>query len=310
LKPPVNLPESFCDFIGDRRVQEVYLALRRGTGPASGEELGIEEAWWSVHETDLPSSDLLGRALASIVGLRTAVVDTIYPPRCLACTEATETPQGLCAACWREMAFISGTACVKCGLPMLGEPGPEDICDGCLRHPPAWDRGAAVFLYEGTGRRLVLLLKHGDRLDMVPRLAAWMGTAGARVLADADLIAPVPLHWRRLVHRRYNQSAELVRRLARVSGRPAVVDLLRRRRMTIPQEGMDRAARAANQAQAFDLTPRQAARVRGARVVLVDDVMTSGATLSSCAEALRAAGAARIDVLVLARVAFAESLHI
>ena len=254
--------------------------------------------------------DLGRRARASIAGLRTTLLDTIFPPRCLACTEPTETPQGLCAACWRDTAFIAGTACVKCGVPMPGERGPEDICESCLRHPPAWDSGAAAMLYDGAGRRMVLQFKHGDRLDMAPRLAAWLATAGAEQLARADVIAPVPLHWLRLMRRRYNQSAELAHRLGRRAGRPVVPDLLVRQRMTTPQEGMNRAARAANQEGAFTVAPRHRERIAGRTVLMIDDVLTSGATLSNCAEALRAGGAARVDVLVLARVAFADSLHI
>jgi ComF family protein len=265
-----------------------------------------------MHAIGSLSSRLGLRALAPLAGLRTAVIDTVYPPRCLACTEATESARGLCAACWRDTAFIAGTACVKCGVPLIGEAGPEDICESCLRHPPAWDRGAAVLLYDGAGRRMVLQLKHGDRLDMVPPLAGWMASTGARagLIARADVIAPVPLHWRRLIRRRYNQSAELARRLSRITGKPAVADLLVRHRQTTPQEGMNRAARAANQEGAFAVRPRHVARVSGRSVLLIDDVLTSGATLSNCAETLRAAGAKRIDVLVLARVAFAESLHI
>jgi predicted amidophosphoribosyltransferase len=239
--------------------------------------------------------------------LATALVDTIYPPRCLACPSPTEAAQGLCAACWRDTHFIAGTTCRRCGVPLVGEAGREDVCEGCARHPPAWDRGAATLLYAGTGRRLVLALKHGDRLDMVPPLAGWMAAAGRELLAGADLVAPVPLHWRRLVVRRYNQSAELARRIARISGRPVAADLLTRRRPTAPQSG-DRSARSANQAGAFALTPRRAAAVAGRRVLLVDDVLTSGATLSACADTLREAGAAGVDVLALARVAFEDSL--
>lgn len=230
----------------------------------------------------------------------------IYPPRCLACAEATESPHGLCAACWRDTHFIAGSTCAKCGLPLLGEAGPGDLCEGCRRHPPAWDRGAAAVIYAGAGRRAVLALKHGDRLDTVGPLAGWMAAAGRVLLADCDLIAPTPLHWRRLAMRRYNQSAELAKRLSRLSGRPAAVDLLRRTRATIPQEGMTREARAENQGGAYAVTPRWRARVEGKAVVLVDDVLTSGATFGACAEALRGAGAARIDVLALARVAFGD----
>lgn len=234
-----------------------------------------------------------------------ALADTVFPPRCLACPVPTATPGRLCAACWLETHFVAGTACRRCGAPLHGEAGDEDDCERCLSHPPGWDRGAAALLYGGAGRRLVLALKHGDRLDIVGPLAGWMVAAGRDLLYEADLIAPVPLHWTRLVRRRYNQSAELARRIGALAGRPVVPDLLLRRRATPPQEG-GRDARAANQAGAFALAPRRS--VAGHRVLLVDDVLTTGATLSSCADTLRAAGASGVDVLVLARVAFDETL--
>lgn len=240
--------------------------------------------------------------------LTTAVVNTIFPPRCLACTAPTDQPHGLCPACWRDTHFIAGTVCRCCGVPLVGAAGAEDVCESCTRHPPAWDRGAAAVVYGGTGRKVVLALKHGDRLDMVRPLAGWMANAGCGLLAGAEVIAPVPLHWRRLVRRRYNQSAELARRLGRIAGRPVVADLLLRRRATVPQEGMSRSERVANQAAAFAVNPRHGARVAGRAVLLVDDVLTTGATLSACADCLRQAGAARVDVLVLARVAFEDSL--
>jgi predicted amidophosphoribosyltransferase len=240
--------------------------------------------------------------------LRTAVLNTIYPPRCLACPAPTEAPHGLCPSCWRDTHFIAGTTCPRCGLPLVGSAAEGDVCEGCARHPPGWDRGRAAIVYSGAGRRAVLGLKHGDRLDMVGPLAGWMAVAGRDLLAEADLIAPVPLHWLRLIQRRYNQSGELARRLGRLSSRPVVVDLLVRTRRTIPQEGMDRTARQANQSGAFAVPLRHHARIEDRAVLLIDDVMTSGATLSACAEACRAAGAARVDVLVLARVAFADAL--
>ena len=175
--------------------------------------------------------------------LKTTLIDTIYPPRCLACTAATDQPHGLCPACWRDTHFIAGTTCRSCGVPLIGEAGAEDVCESCLRHPPAWDRGAAAILYAGAGRRMVLALKHGDRLDMVRPLAGWMAAAGRDLLAAADLVAPVPLHWRRLLGRRYNQSAELARRLGRIAGRPVVADLLLRRRATHAAGRQPRGAR-------------------------------------------------------------------
>jgi ComF family protein len=238
---------------------------------------------------------------------RAGLVDLLYPPRCLACMAATDAPHGLCPACWKETHFIAGAACAKCGTPLMGETVEGDLCDGCLRRPPAWDRGAAAVVYARAGRRVVLALKHGDRLDTVGPLAAWMTAAGRGLIAEADLIAPAPLHWLRLMKRRYNQSAELARSIGRAAGRPVAADLLTRTRATRPQEGMDRDARAANQAGAFAVTRRWRARLPGRSVLLVDDVLTSGATLSACADCLRAGGAARVDVLALARVAFAES---
>lgn len=234
----------------------------------------------------------------------TVIADAVYPPRCLTCPAPTGAPHGLCAACWRETHFIAGAACAKCGAPLLGEAGPDDLCDRCLGHPPAWDRGRAAIVYGGAGRRAILAFKHGDRLDAAPALAGWLASAGASLAVEADLIAPVPLHWRRLMRRRYNQSAVLARHLGRRIGRPVVPDLLRRKRMTVPQERMDFATRRENQRGAIAVTPRQARRLTGKAVLLIDDVMTSGATLGACAEACREAGAARIDVLVLARVAF------
>jgi predicted amidophosphoribosyltransferase len=245
--------------------------------------------------------------MAMLRMLTATLVDAIYPPRCLACAEATDAPQGLCPSCWRDTHFIAGPTCGKCGVPLIGAEGGADACESCTRHPPAWDRGAAALVYAGAGRRMVLGLKHGDRLDMVKPLAGWMAAAGRQLLAEADLIAPVPLHWTRLFRRRYNQSAELGRALARRAERRFVPDLLTRRRATPPQEGR-REARAANQAGAFLLTRRHAGAVAGRRVLLVDDVMTSGATLSGCAEVVRVAGAAGVDVLTLARVAFEDSL--
>ncbi len=246
--------------------------------------------------------------------LKSAFLNTIYPPRCLACPAPTAAAQGLCPACWRDTHFISGTACDRCGVPLMGAraagSGTEDLCESCLSHPPAWDRGAAAVVYAGAGRRVVLALKHGDRLDMVRPLAGWMAAAGEVLLDEADLIVPVPLHWRRLLKRRYNQSAELGRALARTAGKPLAVDVLNRSRATVPQERMDRARRRANQAGAFTVSSRHRVVLDGATVLLIDDVLTTGATLSACAEALREAGAARVNVLVLARVAFGDALAI
>jgi ComF family protein len=232
------------------------------------------------------------------------LLDIVYPPRCIACTEATTEGSHLCANCWRDAAFISGTTCESCGTPLPGvDPEPGLRCDGCLHHPPAWDFGRALFLYDGTGRKLILSLKHADRTDLAQPLASWLARIAPDLLDKADVIAPVPLHWKRLFKRRYNQSAEIARHLGHLSNRMVKPDLLTRLRKTIPQEGMTREERFENQSGAFAVVDYD---LRGKNVLLVDDVMTSGATLSACAETLRAAGADQINVLVLARVARAE----
>ncbi len=228
-------------------------------------------------------------------------LDLLYPPVCAACGAETEGAGGLCGDCFGAMPFIVGPVCDRCGAPAAAE-----ACDACLHAPPAWGRGRAAALYDGPARRAVLALKHGDRLDVAAVAAPWLLRAGRDVLAGADLVAPVPLHWTRLARRRFNQSAELARALTRLAGRPDAFapTLLARRRRTPSQEGRTRAGRHANVAGAFAVR----GDVAGRRILLVDDVMTTGATLSACAEALTAAGAAGVDALALTRVARAGDM--
>ena len=237
-------------------------------------------------------------------GFWAAARDLLYPPVCAACGEETGAPAALCPACFRETVFLAPPLCPVCGAPAPADGG-AGPCDACLHAPPAYDRARAAALYAGPARRAALQLKHGDRLDIAAAVAPWLARAGEAMLAEADVIAPVPLHWTRLALRRFNQAAELGRAAARAAGREAAFmpDLLIRRRVTPSQEGRSRAARFENVAGAFAVRPRHAARLDGARTLLVDDVMTTGATLSACAEALKAAGAARVEALALARVA-------
>lgn len=250
------------------------------------------------------------------LAVRSAVValrESLFPPVCPTCGAETGTARTLCAACWRDIAFLDARGCRYCSRPIpgLAPDDPHAVCEECLRHPPAWDRGRATFRYEGPGRRLVLGLKHGDRLDTVPMLGAWALRAGRDLVDAADLIAPVPLHWTRRLKRRANQSAELARWLAGAAGKPAAFAprLLLRLRRTQSQDGKDRAARAANVEGALSLGP-EAARLAGARVLLVDDVLTTGATLNAAAHLARAGGARGVDVLVLALVVRDEFAYV
>ena len=233
-----------------------------------------------------------------------AAVHLVFPPQCLSCDALVTTDFGLCARCWRETPFIAGLTCDCCGMPLPGDdPGHAVQCDDCLVIARPWSRGRAAMLYRDNGRRLVMALKHGDRLDLAKPAAGWLHRVAAPLLAPDTLLAPVPLHWLRMLKRRYNQSALLAGALARRTDLPHCPDLLIRARNTRSQEGRDREGRFANVADAFKVNPKRLWQVQGRPVLLVDDVMTSGATLAACAEACLAAGAARVDVVVLTRVA-------
>jgi ComF family protein len=232
-----------------------------------------------------------------------AALHLLYPPQCLSCEAAVATDFGLCGACWRETPFISGLVCDKCGAPLPGQDdGQRPLCDDCLTIARPWARGRAAMVYADNARRLVLALKHGDRQDLARPAADWLMRAARPILEPGMLVAPVPLYWLRLLTRRYNQSALISDRLARAAGMAHLPDLLRRSRRTPSQDGRSREARFANQQGAITLHPHHAARVAGRHVLLVDDVMTSGATLAAATEACMAGGAARVSVLALARV--------
>ncbi len=234
-----------------------------------------------------------------------ALVQAIYPPQCLCCDAVVDQDFALCGPCWRDTPFVAGLACDRCGLPLVGEEatGARILCDDCLRLARPWDRGRAVATYGGNARRMVLQLKHADRLDLARPLGDWMARAAADILEPGMIIAPVPLHWLRLLRRRTNQSALLSARIARSTGLDHIPDLLVRIRHTPSQEGRGRDARFRNLSAALRAHPRRIAQAQGRHVLLVDDVMTSGATLAAGADALLAAGVAQVSVLVLARVA-------
>jgi predicted amidophosphoribosyltransferase len=229
------------------------------------------------------------------------LIRAVYPPHCLACGEAVSAPMGLCGACWAECTFFGGTVCDGCGTPLPGDgDGTRLLCDDCLALPRPWSRGRAAIAYRGTGRRLALSLKNHDRTDLPRAMAGWMLRAAAPILTEAMLVAPVPLHRWRLLTRRYNQSALLSAAVARAAGLPHCPDLLARRRATPSQQG-GQDARFENVADAFAVPESRRDRLAGREVLLVDDVMTSGATLGACAEACLRAGAREVRVLALAR---------
>lgn len=236
--------------------------------------------------------------------LRVAL-DAVLPPTCLACTASVAEPGTLCTACWGKIAWLGPPLCAACGLPFPVEAEPAQaalLCAACSRQPPEFTRARAVFGYDEASKGLILGFKHADRLHAAPAFGRWLARTGSELLDGADLICPVPQHWTRLAWRRYNQAALLAREVGRLAGRPYVGDLLVRRRRTPQQGDLGVDARRRNVRSAFAVPPRYAQRLEDARVVIVDDVLTTGATLRECARTLQAAGARGVDVLTLARV--------
>jgi ComF family protein len=238
------------------------------------------------------------------------LVDTALPPLCPACRRPLAAAGGLCAACWGRIDFIAPPYCERLGIPFAYDPGPGVLSREAVLDPPAYGRARAVARYDEVAASLVHALKYGDRLDLAPMLGRWMATAGRELTARADALVPVPLHWRRLWARRFNQSAALAAAVGHVCGVPVEHGLLARARATAQQVGLGREARAANVQGAFAVPDAARPRVEGRRLLLVDDVLTSGATAQACARALSRAGAAGVDVLVFARVVNAARLPI
>jgi ComF family protein len=234
------------------------------------------------------------------------LVDFILPPRCLGCGGEIARQGDVCAACWRGLTFIDGAMCECCGLPFELAETAGMLCGPCMAERPVFDRARAAMVYDDGSKALVLPFKHADRLDGAPAFARWMARAGQDLLAQADVIVAVPLHRWRLLSRRYNQAAVLALGLARISGKPVVPDALLRTKRTPSQGGLNARARRENVRNAFGVHPAHIDAIKDRRVLLIDDVYTTGATVESASACLLDAGAKAVDALALARVVRAE----
>ncbi|UGV25106.1 ComF family protein [Rhodopseudomonas boonkerdii] len=228
-------------------------------------------------------------------------LDIALPLQCVACREPVAS-DGVCAACWSQLSFIAPPFCSRLGIPFVYDPGPDILSMQAIAAPPAYHRARAAVRYDEVARTLVHHLKYNDRTDLAPTMGRWMARAGHELLAEADVLVPVPLHWRRAFSRRFNQSGALAKAIGHASGVPVARDALRRVRPTEHQIGLSRAQRATNVQGAFKVPPERRHEIQGRRIVLVDDVLTSGATSDACARALLRARAAQVDLLVFARV--------
>jgi ComF family protein len=245
------------------------------------------------------AATLTGRAADQLRRVGRAVIDGVLPPRCLSCGEIVGEPDALCGPCWGRITFFARPWCVLCGLPFPHPMGEDALCGACARGRPAWDQARSVLRYDKQSRGLILSLKHGDHTHVAGAFGRWMRRAGDEVLAGADFLVPVPLHWTRLFRRRYNQAALLAHAIRAAGGPRVAADWLVRRRRTPAQGHLGPAARERNVRGAFAMRTR--CSVAGRRVVIIDDVMTTGATVEECARVLRRGGATSVAVLTLAR---------
>jgi ComF family protein len=227
------------------------------------------------------------------------LLDLVLPPR--AFDGAAAQTAGLSVDAWSRITFLDGPVCDGCGAPFAYDAG-EVRCVLCQTRTRAFARARAACLYDEHSRDLILKLKHADRTDLSGLFARWLSRAAAELLDEADAIAPVPMHPARLLRRRYNQAAEIARPLCALAGRPYLADALVRKRDTDSQGGKSAGGRRRNVAAAFVVPEARRHRVIGRRVLLVDDVLTTGATAEGCARALLAAGAAQVSLAVVARV--------
>jgi len=235
-------------------------------------------------------------------GVADAVLDLVLPPRCAACGALVGATGTVCTSCWQKLSYIGPPLCDRCGVPFVFAPAGPLVCGACIAMPPVFTRARSALVYNESSKSLVLGFKHQDRTFSASGYARWMARAGADLLVSADFVAPVPLHRWRLFRRGYNQAALLIRALhQQMPTLTPAYRMLVRKRATPPQGVLTRPQRHENVRGAFAVHADWTATLPDRAILLVDDVLTTGATVNECARILLKAGAARVDVLTLAR---------
>lgn len=262
--------------------------------PAGEAELGLEP------QSAAPA--IPGAAPAAMRSLLARLADFLLPPVCISCRTRIESHGLLCGACFARIDFIAPPLCARLGVPLPFETGEPFLSAAAIASPPVYDRARAAAHYSDTMRELIQSFKYRDRHEGLPLFVRWLRKAGADLLADADLILPVPLYPTRLWRRRFNQSAMLAVALGRLGCIPVDCFVLKRVRRTASQVGLTADQRRRNVAGAFRVDKDKVPQVKAKKLVVVDDVITTGATAEACARVLKRAGAARVDILALARV--------
>jgi ComF family protein len=242
------------------------------------------------------------KSLPRVPALLNRAIDLLLPPRCIATGDIVDAPGLLSPSAWTALTFIEAPFCATCGLPFTFETSITTVCASCIDLEPVFDAARSAVVYNDASRKLVIDFKYGDRMHYVETFTPWLMRTGEKLLDEADLIIPVPLHARRLWRRRFNQSAVLAQALSKRTGKACLPDGLIRLRQTVPQKGLSRKNRADNVKNAFAVNGRYLMQMKGRNVLLIDDVFTSGATLNECARTLKKYGAAQVFVLTLARV--------
>lgn len=239
-----------------------------------------------------------------------ALVDLIVPPKCLVCRAQVTEGACLCISCWQKLNFLEHPVCDVMGTPFAYDQGEGALSAAALADPPPWNKARAAIVFDQNSKNLVHALKYKDHHEAALLMVRMMARAGRDVLAETDFVVPVPLHPTRLWKRRFNQAALLAKPLAKIANRPYSPDMLLRKIATRQQVGLDHVARQKNVRKAFQVPPAKLSEIKDRRILLVDDVRTTGATFAACAEALKKAGAAQVHVLSFALVLEPHRFHI